>query len=78
MSLQRATTIVQHVAAGGLSTVACAESAPRDDDVVIVAAVRTPIGLSARGPFVNRAGRGRRGIFKDTPADDLLSTGACC
>lgn len=39
-----------------------ATPAQSDDDVVIVSALRTPIG------------RARRGQFKDTPAEDLLAT----
>lgn len=53
---ERATVHLKHVI-GSLTP-----TAKKDDDVVIVCALRTPIG------------KARRGSFKDTPADDLLAT----
>eukprot|EP00049_Salpingoeca_infusionum_P007326 m.118785 g.118785 ORF g.118785 m.118785 type:complete len:433 (-) comp13664_c0_seq1:147-1445(-) len=53
--MDRASTILGHIA-----SVAALES--QKDDVVIIDAVRTPIG------------KGKRGVFNQTPASDLLAT----
>jgi hypothetical protein len=72
--MERAATLLRQLAAGGTQfnrqttlNVTAATSLdkyqPGDNDVVICAALRTPIG------------RAKKGGFKLTPADDLLSTG---
>jgi hypothetical protein len=65
---ERATVHLKHVI-GSL-----APTAKKDDDVVIVCALRTPIGELSTPRSLQ--GKARRGSFKDTPADDLLATGA--
>ncbi|KAJ1659012.1 3-ketoacyl-CoA thiolase with broad chain length specificity [Dispira simplex] len=57
-AVNRLTQVTQHLGAGNQTTKLGVKA---DNDVVIVAAVRTPIA------------RARRGMFKDTPAEDLLA-----
>lgn len=60
----RAGAVLSHLTGSPVAATTSAISAPgpkRDDDIVIVSALRTPIG------------RAKKGIFKDTYVEDLLA-----